>query len=123
MTYDDCNFISLKKIALIQHRVIAETFLDNPLWLPEVNHKNWIPWDNQVDNLECITVIGNIEHVKSNNLYPAWERNWQSKLTLAMIEDLRKLRQEWLSFSKLGVYANVSKTTVMNALKWLTYKW
>lgn len=34
------------------HRLIAETFIPNPLNLPEINHKNEDKTDNKVENLE-----------------------------------------------------------------------
>ena len=37
------------------HRVIAQTFLDNPHELPEVNHINGHKSDNSVSNLEYCT--------------------------------------------------------------------
>lgn len=34
------------------HRIVAETYIENPLNYPIVNHKNNIRHDNNVDNLE-----------------------------------------------------------------------
>lgn len=38
------------------HRLIAETFLENPLGLPVINHKNEIKTDNRVENLEFCSI-------------------------------------------------------------------
>ena len=44
------------------HRVIAETFLPNPLGLRDVNHKNGIKTDNRVENLEWVSHSDNELH-------------------------------------------------------------
>jgi hypothetical protein len=44
------------------HKLIAKTFLPNPLCKRDVNHKNGIRYDNRVCNLEWNTRSENIKH-------------------------------------------------------------
>lgn len=50
------------KQGMLVHRVVALCYLDNPLNLPEVNHKNKIKTDNRVENLEWVTRQENMDH-------------------------------------------------------------
>lgn len=49
---------------ILVHRVVANTFLDNPKNLPEVNHKDKNTSNNCVDNLEWCTSQYNSRHSK-----------------------------------------------------------
>lgn len=44
------------------HRLVAKTFIPNPLQLPQVNHKNFVPDDNRVENLEWCDSRFNTKH-------------------------------------------------------------
>lgn len=54
------------------HRLVAETFIDNPNDLPYVNHKDWNTFNNNVNNLEWCTPKYNSNH-KRNNRKPLGE--------------------------------------------------
>lgn len=44
------------------HRLVAETFIDNPMGLKYVNHKDYDKKNNCVDNLEWCTQKENVAH-------------------------------------------------------------
>lgn len=44
------------------HRLVAETYIPNPLGLPCVNHKDGNKRNNHVDNLEWVDHSGNMQH-------------------------------------------------------------
>lgn len=51
------------------HRLVAETFIPNPLGLPQINHINHIRTDNRVENLEWCDNKYNVQDAKSMKLY------------------------------------------------------
>ncbi len=56
------------------HRIVASTFIDNPLSLPEVNHKDGIKTNNDVQNLEWCTREQNVAHALTLGTYG--KRRW-----------------------------------------------
>ena len=50
------------------HRMVAETWLDNPNHYKEVNHVNGDKDDNRVNNLEWVTHSQNIRHAMRTGL-------------------------------------------------------
>ena len=54
--------INWKMKAQSIHRLVAITYIKNPDNKPWINHKNWIPSDNRVENLEWCTISENTKH-------------------------------------------------------------
>ena len=50
------------------HRLVAETFIDNPFALPTVNHKDGNKHNNKVTNLEWVSYSENNIHAIENGL-------------------------------------------------------
>lgn len=51
------------------HRLVANTFIENPNNLPQVNHKDGNKLNNKVDNLEWCSNRENTQHGYDNGLY------------------------------------------------------
>ena len=62
-------FIAGKQKRMRVHRMVAETFLDNPEKKPYVNHINGNRGDNNVENLEWVTPSENTQHAVETGLF------------------------------------------------------
>ena len=61
------------------HRLVAQTFIENPLQLKEVNHKDGNPYNNEASNLEWITRQENMKHFHENHKY---EKKYMRRILL-----------------------------------------
>lgn len=59
---------SRKHLNIKIHRMVAETFIENPNNLQTVNHKDGNKLNNAVSNLEWLTSADNIRHAHRNGL-------------------------------------------------------
>jgi hypothetical protein len=104
------------------HKVMADTFIPNPLNLPQINHKNidnldgrLNKLDNRLENLEHCTASHNNKHAFAVlGKKPTWgEINGQAKLTEANVKDILKLLDKGkLSHRQIGDMFGVTHSMI-----------
>lgn len=95
-----------------RHRLIAKTFLPNPDNKPEVNHKNGIPGDDWIDNLEWVTKSENAIHKCHVLGRGQGEDNPGSRLTEDNVWDIVILSAFGAMGKDLAKAFKVSKSTI-----------
>lgn len=105
------------------HRLVAQAFIDNPMNLPCVNHKNEIATDNRVDNLEWCDII-------YNNNYGTRIIKAAKKKSIAVLQyDLDgKFIREWKSAAEASKKLNITSGRICMVCKGIRksangYKW
>jgi hypothetical protein len=83
-------FNNNKKKQIFIHRLVAETFIDNPDNLPQVNHKDENKQNNLLDNLEWCTNKDNARYSFSKEIL-ATNINTKEKIIFTSIGEARKL--------------------------------
>lgn len=68
------------------HRIVAETFIPNPLKLEDINHIDGNKKNNNVENLEWCSHSNNIKHALNNGLLNRKPNGKFSKTTLNQAE-------------------------------------
>lgn len=102
------------------HRLVALAYIPNPAGKPFINHKNGVKTDNRVENLEWCTRQENAQH--SIHVLGHWVNNrgtkgCNAKLTDNQVYEMRDLKNEGFSYSRLSRIFNVSPQTVVAIVK------
>lgn len=106
------------------HRLVAETFIQNPNDLSEVNHKDGDKGNNNVDNLEWVTPSYNMKHSYDIGLHKPLTRPLNNcKLSSEMVNEIRLRNQNGESQAKLSRELNIPPSTIQAVCSGTTWRW
>lgn len=121
--YKRINITNGKKVTV--HRLVAETFIPNPKNLPQVNHIDSNPRNNNVTNLEWTDHTGNMLHymktLKFAKTCPRGERSGKAKLTAKQVKQIRK-NGKIATYTKLAKQYGVSYVSIRSIILGLGWK-
>lgn len=106
------------------HRLVANTFLDNPENLPLVNHKDGNPLNNHVDNLEFCTSSYNNQHRYDVLGYISKNRRLSDEDIIFIYENAIKCKNKYDksgNFKFLSEKYNVNVCTINEIVNNKTY--
>lgn len=113
------------KKTLKVHKAVAETFIENPLKKPMVNHIDGNRLNNSVENLEWCTNQENIIHAVEHDLIKSGGESHKAKLTN---EDAKRIRRiykydrENYSPTKLARELGVRREAIMKIVNGQSFK-
>lgn len=97
------------------HRLVAQTFIENPESKSQVNHKNGIKHDNRVGNLEWSTPSENSRHAYDTGLSSGCRgsKNGRSKLSEKDVVEIKKMLLDGLLNKKeIGEIYSIDKSQI-----------
>lgn len=97
------------------HRLVATTFIDNPLGLQQVNHKDENKHNNSVDNLEWCTCKDNQNYGTRNirlSRKLSGEKNAKSRLSEEDVHNIRYKRKQGVPLKTIAEYYGISTNHV-----------
>lgn len=105
-----------KQKTITVHRLVALAFIENPLNLPQVNHKDGIKTNNHVGNLEWCTNSYNQQHAYDIGLQPSYEEsNGRGRLArpVAMLDlDTRCILRTFNTLANAGRETGINQYNI-----------
>lgn len=105
--------------AFLAHRLVLNAYLGKSLKKKQVNHKNGVKIDNQLENLEWMSAKENMQHASKNNLTANKEKNGNSRLTLKEVELIRKEKGTYTDIGKKYRVSRVQISNILNNRQWI----
>ena len=100
------------------HRLVAQTFLDNPDNKPQVNHIDGNRENNRVDNLEWVTSSENINHAFQTGLSHGLRGDLSPhKVAVLQYEKDGTLVKEWSCIADAARFLNGNITGICSACR------
>lgn len=103
------------------HRLVANTFIKNLKKLPEVNHKDGNPLNNNIGNLEWVTKKYNIDHAFKNKLIKTQKPVYKlDKDTLKILEQYPSAAEasRQMGFSAAKVSQAINRKGTCGGYRW-----
>lgn len=104
------------------HRLVAQSFIDNPNNYRYVNHINGNKKDNRVENLEWCSAKENTNHAVKKGLIKSGELSSSSKLTQIEVDEIRNTYVKGvITYKQLAEKYNVSEShieRIVNNKRW-----
>jgi hypothetical protein len=123
--------LGLKPKLFYVHRLVAQHFIPNPDNFPEVNHKDFDKWNNNLNNLEWVTQLENMTHyrktyvTKSNRILENKELLqkgldlYKENLDIRVVSKLFKVSHilSYQILKKVGIIFKVGRRRKLDKLK------
>lgn len=108
-------FINNNSKTFLYHRILAECFIPNPNNLPQINHKDGNPLNNELSNLEWCSALENNLHAINSGLRP-------TKLNKEIADEIRKEYNEGLSQKELRIKYSVGSNIISKIIRNVSWK-
>ena len=105
-----------KRISRMVHILVAEKYIPNPENKPEVNHKDFNPSNNSVDNLEWVTERENAKHSMIHG------RKFK-KLDRDTVEMIRQMLADEIPQYTIATYVGINQSCVSDINTGVAWSW
>ncbi len=98
------------------HRLVAEKYIPNPLNKPEVNHKDFNPSNNRVENLEWVTEKENVAHSMRSG-------RRSKKLDHETVSIINEMLCDGIDQYTIATYVGINQSCVSDIATGVSWSW